>query len=244
MSLIPLNEDVESSSATITRAPPEWVSIVDEVHYELSRVRTRMRELKDLQQQHLNRPSFSDENTCSESEQRIETATNELTRMLSHCHKLIQHIEQHGAAARRDGARVLRNTVTSLLMSVQTATEDLRTAQTAYLKNVRARDDSVQRYFTHFDSAPPASDVFASSSYKAPAAEASNEWPQETSGGAGSGGEISMAQLQAIEMNEDLVKQREKDVLHITQSIVELNTLFKGVCVRVREHTRAQMWQT
>ena len=41
--------------------------------------------------------------------------------------------------------------------------------------------------------------------------------------------ELTMAQLQAIEMNDELVKQREKDVVHITQSIVELNTLFKGV---------------
>lgn len=44
-----------------------------------------------------------------------------------------------------------------------------------------------------------------------------------------SGGEITMAQLKMIEDNESLVKEREKDVLHITKSIIDLNTLFKGM---------------
>lgn len=45
-------------------------------------------------------------------------------------------------------------------------------------------------------------------------------------------GELTMQQLQIIEENETMTKQRERDVLHIAKSIVELNQLFKGELFR------------
>ncbi len=50
-----------------------------------------------------------------------------------------------------DERMLLRNTVTSLLLAVQLATEELRTSQTVYLNNVKKHDDSVQQYFSHTD---------------------------------------------------------------------------------------------
>ena len=52
-----------------------------------------------------------------------------------------------------------------------------------------------------------------------------------------------MQQLQIIEENETMVKQRERDVLHIARSIVELNQLFKGVFFPSNKaHNDLQMW--
>lgn len=42
---------------------------------------------------------------------------------------------------------LLRNTVTSLLMSIQSLAGELRGSQSTYLKRVKARDESVQQYF-------------------------------------------------------------------------------------------------
>jgi hypothetical protein len=41
-------------------------------------------------------------------------------------------------------------------------------------------------------------------------------------------GELSMAQIQQLSENAGMVKDREKEILHITKSIVSLNSLFKG----------------
>lgn len=40
-----------------------------------------------------------------------------------------------------------------------------------------------------------------------------------------------MAQIQAMEENTDLVREREREILHVTKSIVDLNTLFKGLSI-------------
>lgn len=42
---------------------------------------------------------------------------------------------------------LLRNTVTSLLTSIQSLAGELRASQSTYLKRVKARDESVQQYF-------------------------------------------------------------------------------------------------
>uniref|UniRef100_A0A915JE27 Syntaxin-16 n=1 Tax=Romanomermis culicivorax TaxID=13658 RepID=A0A915JE27_ROMCU len=87
LSLIPLDDGSNAANYN-AKMPPEWVNIVDEVQYEILRVQNRMKDLKDLQQRHVNQPSFSDEK--SQDERTIEIATAEITKMLSHCHKLAQ----------------------------------------------------------------------------------------------------------------------------------------------------------
>lgn len=52
----------------------------------MSRIRTRLKDLKDLQQRHVMRPSFNDD--VSQEEKVIETNTVEITKMLTHCQRL------------------------------------------------------------------------------------------------------------------------------------------------------------
>lgn len=61
-------------------------------------MRTRLRELRDIQQRHMTRPSFNDD-SGREEEGKIEAATQEITRMLAHCQRLIDHVRhQHTAS--------------------------------------------------------------------------------------------------------------------------------------------------
>lgn len=52
----------------------------------MSRIRTRVKDLKDLQQRHVNRPNFNDD--TSQEEKVIEANTDEITKMLTHCQRL------------------------------------------------------------------------------------------------------------------------------------------------------------
>jgi len=54
--------------------------------YELLRITTRIKYLKELQQRHISRPSFKDEK--SHDENAIEDGTAEITKMLTYCHRL------------------------------------------------------------------------------------------------------------------------------------------------------------
>ncbi len=159
MSLVPLHEsddrDLESGlgGAGNSRIPPEWVNMVDEVQYEMSRVRTRLKELKDNQQKHLMRPSFNDDS--SEEERGIAVATQEITKMLAHCQRLVQHIQQTSSPKRRGDAYLLKNVITSLLQALQQLTAEFRVSQTGYLRQVQSRDDSFQQYFEAFSADSP-----------------------------------------------------------------------------------------
>lgn len=70
MHLVPLERDVEVGIAgrmsVSSRVPPEWIHFVDEFQYELSKVKSRLKDLRELQNHHLNRPAFDDQDTAGE----------------------------------------------------------------------------------------------------------------------------------------------------------------------------------
>lgn len=73
MHLVPLERDVEvgivSGNSNFSRVPPEWIHFVDEFQYELSKVKSRLKDLRELQNHHLNRPAFDDQETAGEQMQ-------------------------------------------------------------------------------------------------------------------------------------------------------------------------------
>lgn len=60
--------------------------LLESFRYELLRITTRIKDLREVQQKHVSRPSFNDEK--SHEENVIEESTAEITKMLTHCHKL------------------------------------------------------------------------------------------------------------------------------------------------------------
>lgn len=209
LSLVPLT-DGDSSDGPHSRIPPEWVNMVEEVHYEISRAKGKLKEIKELQDRHTMRPTFDDENGSRE-EKIIEDTTREMTSMLNHCNRLIQHIQ------RSSDGRLSFNVVNSLLQTLQTLTVDFRSSQTAYLRRIQSRENNYQQYFEAF-SADESQQQFPSIDFNKidlPALER--------------GESLTMAQLQLLEENTAVVEQREKEILHITKSIVELNSLFKDL---------------
>jgi syntaxin 16 len=208
-------------------APPVWLNGVDDVPDELQRVHSSMNELRHMQHLHLNH----DTDTCGVP--RIDAISGDVKRTLVNCYKLIACIERQCTAQsmRNVDARLLRNIVTSLLMSAQQATDQMRIMQTIYLEKVRARDDAMQHtYETARSSRIGTNKWFAKRDYQLPPVAAHKR----------TCGELRQAQLlQRMTINELLmVKQREQDVMHIAHDTSQLNTLFKGACAQhvVKNH--------
>lgn len=69
--------DLESGSVkTANKLPPEWMSDVDEIHFEMTRIKNKLKELSGMHDKHLNRPAFDDN---IDEEKAIDFLTKEIT---------------------------------------------------------------------------------------------------------------------------------------------------------------------
>ncbi|KAI2595429.1 STX16 isoform 10 [Pan troglodytes] len=68
--------DPEAAIGVTKRPPPKWVDGVDEIQYDVGRIKQKMKELASLHDKHLNRPTLDD---SSEEEHAIEITTQEIT---------------------------------------------------------------------------------------------------------------------------------------------------------------------
>lgn len=220
LSLIPLddnNQDLEARSGA--RVPPDWVNLVDEVQYEMLRITTRIKDLKELQQRHVSRPSFNDEK--SQEEKAIEESTTEITKMLTHCHKLVQLIQNSGPSTARHN-QLRQNVTISMIQSLQNVMADLRGSQSSYLNQLKSRSENCDKFFDDFA-------TFSGKNQKLPSfLDDDLQMPTETDSSQPSQ-ELSMKQLQLLHDNASIVREREREIVNITKSIVEINHLFKDL---------------
>lgn len=72
--------------------PPVWVDQLEEAQYALSKLKSKVQELKKLQDRHLHRPTFDE---SSDDEILIENCTSDITVMFNTIHRLLQLIKSH-----------------------------------------------------------------------------------------------------------------------------------------------------
>uniref|UniRef100_A0A914Y340 t-SNARE coiled-coil homology domain-containing protein n=1 Tax=Panagrolaimus superbus TaxID=310955 RepID=A0A914Y340_9BILA len=206
-SLISLDENKVVAGSV---QPPTWVNVVDEISYELERIQSRKNLLKDFQQKHLKRPDFSDETSAKEQE-KIKELTEEVTNIFTHIRRLIRLL-QEAETSRRPKLEQLRENVTaSFLFTLNNFLNEFRSNQSNYVRQIDARKKNVDSFLLATDHNTGAFDVFND-------IEGNNSTE-----------DLTIDQLQAIVENENMVREREKEVIKISKSILELNTLFKDL---------------
>lgn len=70
--------DPEAAIGVTKLSPPKWVDGVDEIQYDVGRIKQKMKELASLHDRHLNRPTLDD---SSDQEHAIEITTQEITQV-------------------------------------------------------------------------------------------------------------------------------------------------------------------
>ncbi|KJH48679.1 SNARE domain protein [Dictyocaulus viviparus] len=204
MSLVSLEEGSEECIKQ-----PLWIHTCDEVDFELGRIRNRLEDLANIQGKHISRPNFGDEALEAE-ERQMETMTEQITLMLSHCQRLINTITTQNSRSETNSERKLReNTVSALFFTLSQLTNDFRTRQSKYLNDIKNRTSNVNSFL-----------LTTGQPYDL-------QW-DEVVGGTPSR-EYTMDQIQQMLVNERTVKEREKEVLIVNSSIRELNSLFKDL---------------
>ncbi|KHJ79506.1 Syntaxin [Oesophagostomum dentatum] len=189
MSLVSLEEGGEHDDS---RQQPMWIHTCDEVEFEFGRVRRCLEELATAQQKHISRPNFGDEAFEAE-ERQMENETEQITSMLSHCQRLINMISTQSSRNENNSERKLReNTVSALIFTLSQLTNDFRTRQSKYLRDIKNRTSNVDSFL-----------LTTGQSDDLQWEELVDVTPSH---------EYTMDQIQQMMMNEQTVKEREKEV--------------------------------
>ncbi|XP_052581988.1 syntaxin-16 isoform X6 [Peromyscus californicus insignis] len=202
--------DPEAAIGVTKRSPPKWVDGVDEVQYDVGRIKQKMKELASLHDKHLNRPTLDD---SSEEEHAIEITTQEITQLFHRCQRAVQALPSRARrACSEQEERLLRNVVASLAQALQELSTSFRHAQSGYLKRMKNREERSQHFFD--TSVPLMDDGDAAALY---------------------GQGFTDDQLVLVEQNTLMVEEREREIRQIVQSISDLSEIFRDLGAMIVE---------
>ncbi|EFB24016.1 hypothetical protein PANDA_003576, partial [Ailuropoda melanoleuca] len=202
--------DPEAAIGVTKRSPPKWVDGVDEIQYDVGRIKQKMKELASLHDQHLNRPTLDD---SSEQEHAIEITTQEITQLFHRCQRAVRALPSRARrACSEQEERLLRNVVASLAQALQELSTSFRRAQSGYLKRMKNREERSQHFF---DTSVPLMD----------------DGDDNTVYDRG----FTDDQLVLVEQNTLMVEEREREIRQIVQSISDLNEIFRDLGAMIVE---------
>ncbi|XP_075702608.1 syntaxin-16 isoform X2 [Rhinoderma darwinii] len=201
--------DPEAAIGVTRRLSPKWVDGVQEIQYDVTRIKQKMKELASLHDKHLNRPTLDD---STEEEHAIEITTQEVTQMFHRCQRAVQALQSRARNCTEQEERVLRNVVSSLAQSLQDLSTNFRHTQSDYLKRMKNREERSKHFF---DTSVPLMD----------------DGEDNTLYDRG----FSDDQLVLVQQNTIIVEEREREIRQIVQSISDLNEVFRELATMVVE---------
>ncbi|XP_046544127.1 syntaxin-16-like [Haliotis rubra] len=196
------------ASTRSSRLPPEWVDGVEEVQFEISRIKQRVKELSALHDKHLNRPTLDD---SVDEEHAIEIQTQEITQMFTRCQRLVHSIGSRSLHGTNQEKRLSANILSSLARAIQEMSTNFRKSQSNYLRKLKTREERSRQYFgtsigpeSMMEEVNIADDDMYDRGFTAD-------------------------QILLVEDNTNIVQTREKEVSQIVRSIMDLNEIFKDL---------------
>ncbi|XP_070600651.1 syntaxin-16 isoform X2 [Erythrolamprus reginae] len=202
--------DPEAAICVSKRLSPKWIDGIEEIQYEISRIKQKMKELASLHDKHLNRPTLDD---SSEEEHAIEITTQEITQLFHRCQRAVQGLHSKSRSCTDQECRLLKNVVYSLAQSLQDLSTSFRHGQSDYLKRMKNREERSKHFFG------------TSVSLMDDGEEDTTLYDRG----------FTDDQLVLVEQNTILVEEREREIRQIIQSITELNEIFRDLGAMVVE---------
>ncbi|KRT78821.1 hypothetical protein AMK59_7704, partial [Oryctes borbonicus] len=138
MHLVSLNDAEHGEGLFEASMPPIWTNQLEEAQFTISKLKTKIQELKMLHSRNLHRPTF-DEN--SEDEILIENCTAEITTMFNSVHRVVQIIKSHTFEGNLKEKQLTSNVVRSLAAALQDLSIQFRATQNTYLRQIQSREE-------------------------------------------------------------------------------------------------------
>eukprot|EP00794_Sanderia_malayensis_P018962 gene18962-20868_t len=197
----------------LSSLPPQWVDSVEEVQYDISKIKQRIKDLSVLHDSHLNRPTLDED---IDKEHVIEITTQEITQMFHQCQRLIHGINARSKGAIKSEQIIVKNVVSYLASMVQDLSQNFKKAQSTYLKRLKNREETAQQFLntgildtqnSFLDNDQDVDELYDKG--------------------------FTTAQLHQVEQDSLMIDQREKEIQHIVKSIYDLNEIFKDLSVMI-----------
>ncbi|KAF0721909.1 hypothetical protein Ae201684P_020863 [Aphanomyces euteiches] len=201
-----LRSDIDLEAAmSSTQNAPAWVDAVTDVNIHIARVKDLMDKLTKIRTKRL-MVRFDDSETDQERE--IESITADITAEFRKAEAILKSKMNAKDGLTDADAKTRQNVQRALATQLQTLSSDFRKSQKEYLDRVKNQRQGPKE----FD--------FLSESSK----------PKRSTG---IDGGFMQAQLAEVELAEDLINERDREVQQIATSIQELATIFKELAVLV-----------
>ncbi|CRL04404.1 CLUMA_CG017490, isoform A [Clunio marinus] len=244
------DEEVELNEECML--PPSWYDLVENTKYTISKVATKMVELEALHKKLL-RPDFVEK---SDDEIQMEILGQEISKLIGIAHKNIMVIKSHQFTTSSGQERkLIENIVRGLIVILQNQTATFRNEQNAYLKQIHSLEEYTNDFFdslnfngtTNEESANKTSVETFDNFLKPTASSSSGFNPSQLDDLENDerldeyfqikpNQKLNQKQLLQFEIdNTKMMEAREKEVMGIVKSIVELNQVYKDLSNLVQE---------
>lgn len=213
--------DMESGFAkTTSKLPPDWTGDVEEIQYEMTKIKNKLKELSMLHDKHLNRPSMDDN---FDQEKQIDQITQDITQILGQNQMKIRKMSirntNSGSNSSYTDKCLIKNVVSNLATSLQDLTTFFRKNQNLYLKKIHSRKERSNM-------------LFDTSQYSTSSALMIEENCDEDEDDANLLN-LKQDQLQTNRANKQLINEREQEITHVVRSIEDLNEVFKNLATMI-----------
>jgi syntaxin 16 len=243
------DEEVELNEEN--NIPPSWYDLVEDTKYTITKITAKISELEVLHKKLL-RPDFVEK---SDDEIQMENLGQEVAKLISIAHKNILTIKSHQFTTSSHLERkLIENIVRSLTGILQTQTATFRGEQNAYLKQINSLEEYTNDFFDSLNFNGASEDqtnktsVESFDNFLKPAASSSNGYNQSQLDDLDNDERLDeyfqirpnqkMSQKQLLQFeieNTKVMETREKEVMNIVKSIVDLNTIYKDLSQMVEE---------
>lgn len=225
---------------TESNAPPPWTDALEEAHYVITRLKTKLSELQSRHEKQIRRPALDD----TTEQQHIQRLTTEIGRYFTHAHTHLTAIKAQIRHGNKTEQKLATNVVLALVTILQELSVTFRSAQSNYLKSLTSREERSNAYFElpNFeelslednDLLPGLSNNQTDLLFSLPSTSGTQKFDQNDDDFQRPA--LNQKQLLLIqEENTREVAEREEEVTKIVRSIVDLNDIFKDLAHMVHE---------
>lgn len=229
-----------------SNAPPPWTDALEEAHYIITRLRTKLSELQSRHERQIRRPALDD----TTEQQHIARLTAEIGRHFTHAHTHLTAIKAQVRHGNKTEQKLAANVVLALVTTLQDLSITFRTAQSNYLKSLTTREERSNAYFD----LPNFEELSLNDNAELLPGLSNNQtdllFSLPSTSGTQKQGYIeddqvddmfqkpALSQKQMLLMQEEntrMVAEREEEVNKIVRSIMDLNDIFKDLGQMVHE---------
>ncbi|XP_039765916.1 syntaxin-16 [Pararge aegeria] len=222
--------------------PPPWADALEEAHYIITRLRSKLAELRARHEQQLRRPALDDRGEL----QHIERLSADVGRHFAQAHARLAAIRAQTRHGNKSEQKLATNVVLALVTILQELSVTFRSAQSNYLKSLTSREERSNAYFDlpNFEELSLQDELLPGLTsnqtdllFSLPSTSTqNNHYDDENSEGTFQKQNLNQKQLLLMqEENTKMVAEREEEVNKIVKSIVDLNDIFKDLGHMVHE---------